>query len=217
MAVHYLTNGQRVTDLLGPDDASISFSGVLSGANASARARDIDTLRIMGQPLDLIWNTFLYLVAIENFEAEYRNQWWIPYKIHCSVLSNPNVTSVGAALSAAAEAVVSLDTMYGAVPTAFLPIPDTRPMLGSNGATLGPAQTATATASLRDSQLILTAEQGRREKTLILAALDSTLPTSQFLSVFTPAVGAAEAVQYLALSQDCMGQAEMFLSQGSHA
>jgi hypothetical protein len=112
MAVRYLTTGQRVIDTLGPDDATISFAGVLSGPNASARARDIDALRTQGRPLGLSWNTFLYSVIIRSFEADFKNQWWINYRIHCMVLANPNVGGATTALSAVAEALDSLNIMY---------------------------------------------------------------------------------------------------------
>ena len=92
MAVHRLPGGARVIDTLGPDDADVVWSGVFSGAEAMARARELDALRCAGLPLPLTWDGFFALVVIAQFSAEYRNPSWVPYRISCTVLENPLTT-----------------------------------------------------------------------------------------------------------------------------
>ena len=211
MAVRYLTTGQRVTDLLGPDDATISFSGVLSGPYASARAREIDTLRALGQPLELAWNSFFYSVVIRNFKAEFRNQWWITYKLQCTVIENASLTAVGSALSAAGDALAALNFMYDTAPSALLPIPDVRSMLTFDLTSGRPLQVARVTSELQSSTVKLAAQQILRESSFVRGALHGGLPLPLFITAFTDMINDAAALQFLSLSQNCLGQAAVFL------
>ena len=86
LAIHRLPGGLRIIDALGPDPADIAFSGIFTGPDAADRARLLDTLRVAGATLPLAWDAFTYSVVIENFEADYRSPWWIPYRLTCSVL-----------------------------------------------------------------------------------------------------------------------------------
>lgn len=86
LAIHRLAGGGRVIDALGRDDADIRFAGTFSGSDATARARMLDELRVAGTPLSLSWDVLYYTVLIQRFEADYRNGWWIPFRILCSVL-----------------------------------------------------------------------------------------------------------------------------------
>lgn len=86
LAVHRLTDGTRVIDSLGRDDADISFSGILTGSDATMRARLLDVLRVAGDPLALTWDVFFYTVILSTFHATYENRTWIPYRITCTVL-----------------------------------------------------------------------------------------------------------------------------------
>jgi hypothetical protein len=86
LAIHHLPGGARVIDVLGRDDADISFSGIFSGADATLRARSVDEMRVLGLPLPLTWDVFSYSVIIKQFEADYRSGWWIPYRITCTVV-----------------------------------------------------------------------------------------------------------------------------------
>ncbi len=71
---------------MGRDDAQIAFSGIFSGSDATLRARILDELRASGLTLPLTWDVFFYTVMISEFHADYRNGWWIPYQITCTVL-----------------------------------------------------------------------------------------------------------------------------------
>ena len=97
LAIHRLPGGIRVIDALGPDPADIAFSGIFTGPDAADRARLLDALRVTGASLPLAWDAFLYTVIIENFEADYRSPWWIPYRLTCSVLQDEAAGAVSAA------------------------------------------------------------------------------------------------------------------------
>lgn len=86
LAVHKLAGGGRVIDVLGQDEAEISFSGFFSGSQATSRARQIDFLRASGATLPLSWDIFYYTVVIRDFSADYTSSFWIPFKMRCTVI-----------------------------------------------------------------------------------------------------------------------------------
>ena len=92
IATHTLSDGTRVLDTLGRNDAPLKWSGVFSGPDASARARVLDLLRAEGSVWPLSWDAFCYLVVIEDFEASYERPNWVPYKIGCAVLEDQSAS-----------------------------------------------------------------------------------------------------------------------------
>jgi hypothetical protein len=86
LAIHRLIGGARVVDVMGPDDASLRWTGIFSGPFAGDRARIFDAMRVAGAPLGLSWDAFCYNVVIESLIMDYRNPWWIPYQISCAVV-----------------------------------------------------------------------------------------------------------------------------------
>lgn len=128
VAVHRLIGGARIIDALGRDDADIRFNGVLSGDNATLRARTLDGLRTSGAPLPFTWDVFYYTVVLTKFEADYRNGWWIPFRIECTVIRDEAAEVFDAVVSLAQSAVgdvlgaatwsngtVALDTLQNAI------------------------------------------------------------------------------------------------------
>ena len=87
-AVHKLLGGGRVIDVMGRADKALSWSGILSGADAGDRARTFDAMRVAGGVLALAWDAFCYDVVITLLDLDYCNPWWITYKIECTVLSD---------------------------------------------------------------------------------------------------------------------------------
>lgn len=86
LAIHNLSDGTRVIDALGRDDADISFSGIFSGSDATLRARALDEMRASGLVYPLTWDVLLYSVIIKRFEADYKTGWWIPsYDVRCTM------------------------------------------------------------------------------------------------------------------------------------
>lgn len=210
-ATHYLSSGRRITDALGPDDETISFAGVLSGGLAVARARDIDTLRSLGQPLVLVWNTFSYSVLLTSFQAQYRNQWWIPYNISCTVLTNPSVMSDIQNLSAPDEAAAALNLMYEAVPAAFLPFADLRLPISAAAVQNSPTSINMAIARLSASAALLATARTNTEASLARLSTVAPIAVDRALTNLTALVGMSRELQYLALAQDCLAQASAHL------
>ncbi len=118
LAIHRLAGGGRVIDSLGRDDADIRFAGTFSGSDATARARVLDELRVAGTSLSLSWDVLYYTVVIQRFEADYRNGWWIPFRITCSVLrdeaSSPNLTIGSLADDVTSDLAVAIAQAYSA-------------------------------------------------------------------------------------------------------
>ncbi len=85
LAVHRLIGGVRVIDVLGRDDSALVWSGVLSGSDAAERARTLDAVRVAGDVQTLRWDAFCYSVIIAELHFDFRNPWWIPYRISCTV------------------------------------------------------------------------------------------------------------------------------------
>jgi hypothetical protein len=86
LAMHRLIGGVRVIDAMGRDDAAVRWSGIFSGNDASMRARMLDAMRAAGGALNLAWDAFCYTVIIERLDLDFRNPWWIPYRISCAVV-----------------------------------------------------------------------------------------------------------------------------------
>jgi hypothetical protein len=113
IVVHALPGGARVIDVLGRDDAQISFAGIFSGIDATLRARTLNDLRSAGVPLALVWDTFFYTVLISELQVDYHNGRWLPYHIVCTVLQDeasivPNIPiSLIDVISADIDAAVS--------------------------------------------------------------------------------------------------------------
>ena len=86
--VHKLLGGGRAIDTMGRDDHSLVWSGILSGSNASDRARALDAMRVTGNVLSLAWDSFCYDVIVGDLSFEFCSPWWITYKIACVVLTD---------------------------------------------------------------------------------------------------------------------------------
>jgi hypothetical protein len=113
---------------LGPDDGEVAFQGTFSGANAEARVRAFDNLRLSGEIVWLTWESFRRRIVVKSFVADYHSPWWIPYKVSCVVVHQTGATyaqtstlsalvsaDLGSALSAVAGSVVSLTALQTAL------------------------------------------------------------------------------------------------------
>lgn len=95
MVTHQLVGGARVVDSLGRDDADLQWSGMFLGNAALDRATYVDSLRIAGQSLPLLWSTFNYTVVIKEFRCNFERFYKLPYSIVLQVVQDntkPNTT-----------------------------------------------------------------------------------------------------------------------------
>lgn len=85
MVVHKLPGGNRVIDLLGPDDDDITWNGRIFGDGAIGTAMMLDGMRRAGQTLPLIFAGQSYMVVIAHltFEIE-RIPLNVLYHISCT-------------------------------------------------------------------------------------------------------------------------------------
>lgn len=114
LAVHELVGGGRVIDVLGPEAATIRFSGTFSGPDAELRAQLLDVARSTGAMLPLAWSGFAFEVVIKDFIAIYQKSWWIPFGIELVAARN----LVAALTDAAAQVGLDLTSASGLAGTA---------------------------------------------------------------------------------------------------
>lgn len=117
LVIHRTVGGGRVIDSLGRDDREITVSGAFSGSDATVRARLLDELRASGLPLSLTWDVFLYDVVIRDFRADYRNTYWIPYRLSCTVVQDEVSAVIGSAISLAGTVSSDIATVAGLTPS----------------------------------------------------------------------------------------------------
>jgi hypothetical protein len=84
---HKLPGGRRVFDLLGPDPDPITWSGLLLGTDAEARARELRRMCDSGEVVGLIigedrWDVLVSEVSFEAIRVGYHYQ----YKISCMIV-----------------------------------------------------------------------------------------------------------------------------------
>ena len=83
VSVHRLFGGSRVVQSLGAESNTICFEGAFTGADADARFRTVDSLRLSGEPVWLSWGNFRHAVIVQMLHAQYRSPWCIQFRINC--------------------------------------------------------------------------------------------------------------------------------------
>lgn len=170
LAMHRLPGGSRVIDALGRDDDEISFSGIFTGPDATLRARSLDDLRVAGVSLPLTWDVFFYSVLIHDFQANYCNGWWIPYRITCTVIQDEASAFLAPPMSLAAlvQADVLTATAYAAA--TGIDLSSLQTMLDeSDGTHRGTADYTEAQAGISTIQASLCSSAGTAESQLYAA------------------------------------------------
>ena len=169
LAIHKLPGGIRIIDAMGPDPADLGWSGIFTGPDAADRARILDTLRIAGLQLLLSWDAFLYTVVVENFEADYRSPWWIPYRLSCAVVRDEAAAVIAAVVSDALAVTDDLTSAGSLAATALVAV--SAPGATTVGTVAYSAATASLTATVGsiDSQ-IATAEPAISANDVLTAA-----------------------------------------------
>lgn len=90
LSIKKLVGGKRIIDAMGRDDDDISWSGLFFGEDAALRAQLLDTERVIGAELPLIFYYFNYLVVIKEFRCSFERFYQIPYEITVTVVQDLN-------------------------------------------------------------------------------------------------------------------------------
>ena len=215
-AVHRLIGGSRIIDTLGRDDADIRFAGVLSGSNATLRARTLDELRTTGLPLALTWDVFYYTVVLTRFDSDYRNGWWIPFRVECTVLRDEAATIVDNVASLAQDAtgdVSSALTWSGGTVTSLGGLPSA--MAAPDATTRGSAAYLAAQADLLSAQNDLSLAIGTAGATVTNAAIDTATSAPTAITQLSLATTAAQQLGSFAIGQGYLSRAAINLAGAS--
>jgi hypothetical protein len=204
LALHRLPGDARIIDALGRDDAQIAFSGIFSGSDATLRARSLDELRVSGLTLPLTWDVFFYTVVIAEFHAQYRNSWWIPYQIICTVLRDEAAAVLQPIVSLATAALADIGNAAAGALSAGLDMSTVQTALGAPDATIrGTAAYSVAQARLGTAQSSLDAS---------IDAADIALAGVDILNANSPVVAAARLLEAI----DIAGQLSSVTSARSY-
>jgi len=183
LALHRLPGGARVIDALGRDDAQISFTGIFTGSDATLRARALDELRVAGIALPLTWDVLFYTVLISQFHADYRNGWWIPYRIVCTVLQDEASALLQTAVSLATAAVADIGTAAGYASDAGIDLTALQSAIATPGAT------TSQTSAFISAQSVLTNAQSSIANSMNVAT--TTLTTTSVADAASAQSGVA--------------------------
>lgn len=139
LVIHELVGGKRQIDAMGGFCLPKAWSGWLRGPQALERARYLDTMRVQGKPLTLMWSEFIYVVVIRSFRADFQRFYQLPYSIVLEVVEDLGqpVLSLGTD---------SLDSLIGADMTVAGGLVDGLSM-GSITAAFAPVKAAVSAVS----------------------------------------------------------------------
>lgn len=87
VVVHKLLGGDRIVDVLGPDEDDVAWTGYLTGALAQVRAIQLDEIRKAGETVPLVWPGGYRQAIVTEFSVSVeRAGYLLPYSIKCLVL-----------------------------------------------------------------------------------------------------------------------------------
>lgn len=208
VALHRLIGGERVIDTLGRDDSELRFEGVFSGQDATLRARALDQLRAAGAPLPVTWDVFYYTAILTRFEADYRNAWWIPFRIACTVVRDEAAVPLTIALSLGDSALSDLSQAITWMAGTDLGLTAAQSALSAPSAAVrGTADYAGAQGSLAAVQSALFQTMNSTELTLKSANLGSTSSASDTIAALGTSVSSAQQLAGLAIASGYVGRA----------
>lgn len=176
--VHRLPGGARVIDAMGPDDATIDWSGIFLGSNATLKAQRLNILRNTGAKVTLSWSTFHYTVVVANFKATYLKEAHLQYDISCIVLEDRSTAGAPSLISAAlqilsdvSQAIQTAATIVGMPPQPTADMDAAEEATTANEFRLGSAEQIAATNALATASASTAAARDTAGASLAAAAL----------------------------------------------
>jgi hypothetical protein len=119
MKVHKLPGGRRVVDLLGPDEADITFNGFFYADTALATAQALDAMRASGRVVALTFAGTHRQVIVKNFGGViHRVPHWVGYSISCLVVSHAALGRLGT-VTQTIDTLIRLDLAAAALAGGF--------------------------------------------------------------------------------------------------
>lgn len=106
---HQLIGGRRVIDVLGTEYQPLTWSGVMTGAQAGERISELERMRDAGAPLVLTLDDYRFTVLITSFSAVYEFIWHRAYTIEVVVVSNDGTPGKVDALTGALRELINSD------------------------------------------------------------------------------------------------------------
>ena len=186
LAVHKLPGGARVIDTMGPDDGQISWRGILSGSEASNRARALDAMRVAGVAVPLAWDVFTATVIVSELALSFCNSWWVPYRIGCTVLVGTQLPGLAGVVGNVLSDVVADLGLAGLAPGVSAALA----LVGAPGATAAGSQAfAAAVNALNGAGSAISAAIGAAEAGMGAADLPDIVSSAGSLASLTSAAG----------------------------
>ena len=186
LAVHKLPGGARVIDAMGPDNGVISWRGILSGSDASDRARQLDAIRVAGLAVPLAWDVFTATVIVSDLRLAFANSWWVPYRIGCTVLVGTQLPGPAAVITDVLSDVLGDLGLAGAAPGVSAALA----LVGAPGATVGGSQAfAAAVNALNAAGLGISSAITASETGMSATDLPSLVNAAGSLASLTSAAG----------------------------
>ena len=91
VTIHKLPGGGRVIDAMGADDGAIAWRGLFIGPDAARRARNLDTIRVQGEPQLLSFGDYTFNVVVVQFAYDYQDRGMIiNYRIKTEIVMDPS-------------------------------------------------------------------------------------------------------------------------------
>ncbi len=106
---HQLIGGRRVIDVLGTEYQPLTWSGVMTGAQAGERISELERMRDAGYPLMMTLDGYRFTVVITSFSAVYEFVWRRGYTIEVAVVSNDGSPDKVDALTGALRELINSD------------------------------------------------------------------------------------------------------------
>jgi hypothetical protein len=216
LAVHRLTDGRRVVDCIGADESEISFSGAFSGADATLRARMLNSLRVAGGELNLTWDVFFYTVVLSRLDADYQNPVWIPYRISCTVVRDEAVAAIASATALSSSILADLGFASDQCDTLGIDFTSVQNSLSDPEATiLGSAAYAAAQSGISLTQLAINTQIGSAETALQTSISSNPSSVGSLIDAIMTSTRVAQQLADLTTASAYLGRAARNLSNAS--